>query len=56
MVVLVVLRGASDVPAFDPMRGPGSEIGRGFKNEDLGSWRGKGGVIKIEDPIEMGVI
>ena len=50
-----MLRGAADVPDANPTRGPGLEIGRGLKKNDLGSWRGEGGAIKIKDTIELGV-
>ena len=50
-----MLRGAANLPAINPMRAPGLAIHRGFKNEELGFWRGKWGAIKIEDPIELGV-
>ena len=53
-VELVVLRGAANVPAVKPMRGPGLEIGGRFKNENLDSLRGEGDTIKIEDPIDLG--
>ena len=55
-VALVVIRGAVNVPVVDPMRRPGSAISGGFKKNYLGSCRGEAGAIKIEYPIDLGII
>ena len=54
LVASLVPRGADSLPTVNPMQVPGLAIGRGFKNKDLGSWRVKGGAIKIEYTIELG--